>query len=312
VDLRVNTKSHVPVRVQLEQQIKHQILSGRLEAGSRLPSIRELAGYLRINRNTVARAMAELERGGYVESRRGSGVFVGDPEVGAGDLRRQRLLERVMEQARAEGVSIEDLGYELLARAEAEPPESVPLLFVECNRLEAERFSAELEERLPARVEGVVLDELEERLAAETGGLPWRLAVTTFYHVNEVEQVVGPRGLETFALLTEPTLEGLRKLADLPGGAAVAVVGHSRTCTDNLMRSMKGSGLEHLDFFRVRPEEAGAEEIRERLCRARAVVCVSSAVEQVRELGFPEDGELIVQDRMLSKGGIEMLGRMLR
>jgi GntR family transcriptional regulator len=309
VDLRVNTKSHVPVRVQLEQQIKHHILSGRLEAGSRLPSIRELAGYLRINRNTVARAIAELEREGYVESRRGSGVFVGDPEVGARDLRRQRLLERVMEQARAEGVSIEELGYELLARAEAEPPESVSLLFVECNRLEAERFSAELEERLPARVEGVVLDELEERLAAETGALPWRLAVTTFYHVNEVERLVGPHGLETFALLTEPTLEGLRKLADLPGGAAVAVVGHSRTCTDNLMRSMKGSGL---DFFRVRPEESGAEEVRERLSRARAVVCVSSSVERVRELGFPEDGELIVQDRMLSKGGIEMLGRMLR
>ena len=58
MDLRINSKSHVPVHVQLEGQIKHIILTGSFEVGSRLPSIRAMAGFLRINRNTVARVFS--------------------------------------------------------------------------------------------------------------------------------------------------------------------------------------------------------------------------------------------------------------
>ena len=74
MDLQINLKSRVPVHVQLEEQIKHLILSGKFGVGDRLPSIRALAGFLRVNRNTVARVISDLEREGFVESRRGSGV----------------------------------------------------------------------------------------------------------------------------------------------------------------------------------------------------------------------------------------------
>ena len=104
MDMRINSKSHVPVHVQLEGQIKHLILTGNFEVGSRLPSIRAMAGFLRVNRNTVARVFSDLEREGYVESRRGSGVYVVEPPVEAEDLRRQEVLERVMDLAAAQGV----------------------------------------------------------------------------------------------------------------------------------------------------------------------------------------------------------------
>jgi DNA-binding transcriptional regulator YhcF (GntR family) len=73
MDLQIISKSHVPVRVQLAQQIKHLILAGSFEVGDRLPSIRAMAGFLRINRNMVARVFSDLEREGFVESRRGAG-----------------------------------------------------------------------------------------------------------------------------------------------------------------------------------------------------------------------------------------------
>jgi len=63
----------------LEEQIKHLILTSGFAVGSRLPSIRALAGYLRVNRNTVARVISDLEREGFVENRRGSGVYVVEP-----------------------------------------------------------------------------------------------------------------------------------------------------------------------------------------------------------------------------------------
>lgn len=133
VDLQINSKSHVPVHVQLEEQIKHLILTGEFGVGSRLPSIRALAGYLRVNRNTVARVVSDLEREGYVESRRGSGVYVVEPPMEAEDLRRQEVLEKVMDLAAAQGVPVEDLSYALLARSGVPAPEKVPILFVECN-----------------------------------------------------------------------------------------------------------------------------------------------------------------------------------
>src|SRR5919199_3879158 len=134
MDLQINQKSHLPVHVQLKEQIKHLILTGRFEVGSRLPSIRALAGYLRVNRNTVARVISDLEREGFVESRRGSGVFVAEPPVAAEDMKRQEVLERVMNLAAARGVPVEELAYALLARAGAEPMEMTPLLFVECTQ----------------------------------------------------------------------------------------------------------------------------------------------------------------------------------
>ena len=65
--LRVNRKSAVPVHVQLTTQIRHLISTGALKPGMQLPTVRQLAGFLRINPNTVARALTDLERDGFVE-----------------------------------------------------------------------------------------------------------------------------------------------------------------------------------------------------------------------------------------------------
>ncbi len=308
MDLRVDSKSYVPVHVQLEEQIKHLILTGGFAVGVRLPSIRALAGYLRVNRNTVARVISDLEREGYVKSRRGSGVYVSEPPVAEEDLKRQEVLERVMDLSAAQGMPLEELAYALLARAGARTPEKVPVLFVECNGPELEQYKSELEEQLPVTVEAVMLENLEYRISG--GESPtWRLAVTTFYHVHEVERLMEPRGIETFALLTETTLDGLWRLAELPEETPVGVVGNSQTCTENLLRSLEGAGLDHLDFFRVREDnEEGGSSVE----RAKVLVCSSVSARRLPKLGLPQDMEIIVQDRTLSKGGVEMLGRLLR
>jgi GntR family transcriptional regulator len=311
MDLQINQKSHVPVHVQLKEQIKHLILTGNFEVGSRLPSIRALAGFLRVNRNTVARVISDLEREGYVQSRRGSGVYVIDPPVEAGDLKRQEVLERVMDLAAAQGVPVEDLAYALLARAGAKPQEKTRILFIECTRAELDRFSAELEEQLPVEVEKVLLEDLAERVAGAQE-LPWQMAVTTFFHVHEVQDLMEPRGIETVALLAEANLESLQRLTELPAGTPVGVVGWGQTCMENLSRSMEGAGLDHLNFVQLYVDEESAEEVWNSLDNVEAVLCATITAQRLRELGAPEDLEIIEEDRTLDKGGLEMLGRLLR
>ena len=309
MDLQINMKSHVPVHVQLKEQIKHLILTGRFEVGSRLPSIRAMAGFLRINRNTVARVFSDLEREGFVESRRGSGVYVVEPPVDEEGLKRQEVLERVMDLAAAQDISVEQLGYALLARAGVKPQEKTPILFVECTAPELDQFSAELEDQLPVEVEKVLVEDLPARLSGEEEP-PWRMAVTTFFHVHEVQELMEPLGIETVALLAEATLESLQRLTELPPKTPVGVVGNTQTCMENLSLSLAGAGLDHLNLTETYVERE--DETRVLLGKVPVIVCSSFTARRLRELGAPDELEILEEDRTLDKGGIEMLGRMLR
>ena len=73
--LQINFKSGKPAYLQLVDQIKAAAASGALREGEALPSIRPLAEQLRLNRNTVAKAYAELEHQGVIETLAGKGCF---------------------------------------------------------------------------------------------------------------------------------------------------------------------------------------------------------------------------------------------
>lgn len=309
--MRINQKSSVPVHVQLREQIKHLILTGNFEVGSRLPSIRALAGFLRVNRNTVARVVTDLEQEGYVESRRGSGVYVVEPPVSREDRKRQEVLERVLDLAAAQDVSVEDLAYELLARAGAKPREKTKILFVECTRNEMDQFGDELESQLPVEVERVLLEDLEERLSRDEE-LPWRLAATTFFHVHEVAEMLEPRDIEVVALLAEANIESLQKLMEFPEGTTVAIVGSTRTCMDNLSRSLEGAGLDHLDLREVYLDQTDDVKRLFEEENARAILCSTFTMRRLEEMGAPRDLDIIDENRTLDKGGVEMLGQMIR
>src|SRR5260221_12124257 len=73
---QIDFQAGKPVYLQLADQIRHAAASGRLRAGEPLPSLRPLAEELRINRNTIAKAYAELEGQGIIETIPGKGYFV--------------------------------------------------------------------------------------------------------------------------------------------------------------------------------------------------------------------------------------------
>jgi GntR family transcriptional regulator len=76
VRFQLNFKSGKPVYLQLVDQVKSAAASGAVKPGEPLPSIRPLAEELRVNRNTVAKAYAELENQRVIETVAGKGCFV--------------------------------------------------------------------------------------------------------------------------------------------------------------------------------------------------------------------------------------------
>ena len=113
MQLHVSPADGVPIYLQIVNQVKYLVSSGRLAAGEELPPIRTLAEQLLINPNTVARAYRELELAGVVEKRRTTGTYVSG---GASPLaRRERLkilgrrVDALLAEARQMDVSLDDV-----------------------------------------------------------------------------------------------------------------------------------------------------------------------------------------------------------
>jgi GntR family transcriptional regulator len=76
--INLDLKSKVPIYIQIRDQIRLLIATGEWKEGSQMPPVRDLAATLLINPNTVTKAYHELEREGYIFTRRGMGTFVSD------------------------------------------------------------------------------------------------------------------------------------------------------------------------------------------------------------------------------------------
>ncbi len=78
MELRIDPSLAVPVYAQVVEQVRTLIALRALRPGDKLPSVRELAAQVRINRNTAAKAYQLLEAAGVLETRAGQGTFVAD------------------------------------------------------------------------------------------------------------------------------------------------------------------------------------------------------------------------------------------
>lgn len=97
--LQVNFKSGMPVYLQLVDQIRYAAASGALRPGEPLPSIRPLAEQLRVNRNTIAKAYAELESQGVIETLPGKGCFLKAAQSPFTKSAREKLLIQEIDEA---------------------------------------------------------------------------------------------------------------------------------------------------------------------------------------------------------------------
>lgn len=112
MNIKVLTKSGLPIYEQIERQIKDSIVSGELKENDALPSIRALAADLKISVITIKRAYEDLEKEGMIYSVQGKGFFVDNPDLQYMKEKKtlgleERLLEWVS-GAKDSGMSLEE------------------------------------------------------------------------------------------------------------------------------------------------------------------------------------------------------------
>ena len=113
--LTLDHRHPTPLHAQLEHGIRAAIATRRLEPGTQLPTVRQLAVDLSINANTVARVYIHLERMGLLETRKGVGTFVAaaPPQVtqktGHKDPELAAIVRRCLNEAAARGFTTDDV-----------------------------------------------------------------------------------------------------------------------------------------------------------------------------------------------------------
>ena len=112
ISFRVDSRSVVPPYLQIVQQVRQALRMGLLDAGDKLPAVREVVAATAVNPNTVLKAYRDLEREGLIEARPGHGTFVlkRPPGPPPGTVSRLgRSLARWVRQAREAGLDDESI-----------------------------------------------------------------------------------------------------------------------------------------------------------------------------------------------------------
>src|SRR5262245_40298759 len=166
----LSKNSEVPIREQLVTQIVLGIVSNDLKAKQRLPSTRDLARRYDIHANTVSAAYRELARRGWVEFRKGSGVYVRarNAEKLDGHLALDQLVARFLKTTRTQGYSLGDIHAALIRSFARQVPDH--FLVIEPDDELRAILVAEVATQTRKKVRGV--SPLNLNNAALTGAVP--------------------------------------------------------------------------------------------------------------------------------------------
>jgi GntR family transcriptional regulator len=315
MDLKLNRKNKLPVHSQLKAQLVYLIQSGQMRAGTQLPTVRQLAGFLRVNRNTVSKVFSEMQREGYLSCEPGRGTFVSAAKAKSESKvesmhKLLAVVDEALDRAVKLGFSPEELFLTLYARTQASPAASggkkkVKALFIECSRPELEMFSAELKKEVGIQLDSMLVGDFAKTVEKDLESLRrYGLIVTTFYHIREVQGLLEDSGMEVVALMVDTSIETLMRLTSLPEGTRVGVACTTRAGAENMKLSIQRAGLGHLRVIIGCVEERSS--LQKMIAEASVVVCSSLVESKLRTL-VPKGKEIIVDNKKIDKAGIEML-----
>ena len=131
----LHKKSPFGIKDQIKRQIRIMVDSGELSVGQALPSARDMAKTLNINRNTVLAAYRELVMEGILETVVGSGTFIKERKVQRETDALKQILDEACEKALHAGFSLDQISDFWLHQATSyfQGTEGARVLVVECN-----------------------------------------------------------------------------------------------------------------------------------------------------------------------------------
>ncbi len=239
--IRLDRKTPLPLKDQLKRQIQGLVRSGDLGHGQALPSAKDMAALLGVNRNTVAAVYRDLAAEGILETVVGSGTFVRKAGPAADETPLERILEDAIKRARSLGYGSDEIADGLLTLlATAGRGRRGRVLVVECQHETANAIARALERELGVDVETVLIQDLEaapDLAPAQIAGND--VVVCGVNHVREVRAVAPGCDTEVVGVMLVSDVWLANEIARLPEGTRVGVTCVNDRAADSLSKTVR-------------------------------------------------------------------------
>ena len=312
----LDKKNGVPLYMQLAEQLRGMILSGRVNVGEKLATERVLSQCLTISRNTVSLAYRELEEQGLIISRQGSGTYVADLEVRLPqDERREELLNHIdlaIDHAAEVGYTLEEFTSIVSGhiRERQWRFRNIHVVFIECNREQTDYFAHEIELGSGVTVEPLLLEDLETATEHAVRTIEQaELIVTTYYHLAEVRALLPNRHRDILGIALDPLVDTIVQIARLPKEHRVGLVTLSEKFAESVKKSISESGIPGLSLVRLSARTD--EQIREAIRPYSVLVVSPGRKSQIEALVHDDNKEVIEFIYRPDQGSINLLKNAL-
>ncbi|ARU61942.1 GntR family transcriptional regulator [Tumebacillus avium] len=274
----ITRKNGIPLYIQVKDAVLAEIKRGEWKAGDKLPTERELSEKLQVSRNTVSQAYQELEAEGILSSVQGRGTFVCDRDDAVRLENRKELLLKIIDIAMEEGLQLGFSLEEFVELTEVRAKEKIDFLrhvqvaFIECNREQVEYFAKRLQGDSGVSITPIVLDELRQEFDRyEPIVASSDLVITTFFHYDEVKDLLGVRK-NVLAIALDPQIETIVRIARIPVGRKIGLVCKSDNFAGKVLLALKNAGIDNLDI-EVFAGLSTPEPVSEIVSRLDVVIC---------------------------------------
>lgn len=289
VNITVSRKIGIPLVTQIRDQIVSAISVGDLRPGERLPTVRHLAEFLGINRNTVAQAYRLLENDGHVVTRAGGGTTVAgaaNGEAPASQDTLRAIVRDAFRQARSAGFSAREfaeLAYYTSAQEDSAPVHRI--VVIDEYRGELDFVCATIRRAQPGSlVDAFLVADLH---TADPVDLHHRLAgfdcaLVAFYCLETVRPILAAANIPVVAAGIGPSLNSLRRIADECADKRVAIICTEPDGPEYMEAALRRAGI----TFSVDPQHGHVhdEQLARTLRDCDVVIASQGSADLVREL----------------------------
>lgn len=223
----ISKRGPLPLKEQIKRQIRYLVDFGHFKRGQSLPSAKQMAQMLGVNRNTVAAVFQELAAEGLLESRVGSGTLVKNSQPAGNMMLLRDIFTEAFQKAAEAGFNtdqVEDYLTSYVALADINLRNKTALV-VECNMEALNDISATLQKVLGIQTRTMLMDDLETspeesfQICLEVD-----IVVCGFNHIGEFNAIIPNPPCDVVGVLLKPNLLILNELTRLDAGTRVGFI----------------------------------------------------------------------------------------
>lgn len=312
MQFHINRKIPLSIKDQIKRQIKGLVHSAELLPGDPLPSSKDLAALLSINRNTVATVYGELATEGLLTTIRGSGTYVNKEFTHTSLYKLQSLMDRTLANARNMGFSQEEITdqfFSSLATAGRDSRKKKKVLLVWCNPDTLKELGEKLESELDIETDSLLLEDLVKRPDDALACFRDKdLVVTSMNYMEQVLPFARQRDVEVVGVILTPVTRILNELMRLPEGSTVGFSCVNSVAAEATCQSVRLSG--NIIFKTIWAGADDPEGLREMFSRCTIIFATHHIYPKVCELA-DNSQQIVCVDVSLNKANMDLIAERL-